>query len=73
LTIVAGLIGADAQIVVETVPGASVGAVADPAKRIGITGPCRVGWREGLARVAASLYPDRVRGALGGADRILDA
>ena len=26
-----------------------------------ITGPCRVGWREGFRRVAEHFYPDRVR------------
>jgi nucleoside-diphosphate-sugar epimerase len=55
------LLGVEQQVVVEEVPGASVGSVADHAKRAAITGPCRVHWRDGLRRVAEQLYPDRIR------------
>jgi nucleoside-diphosphate-sugar epimerase len=54
------LLGVDPEVVVEEIPGASVGSVADPTARRAITGPCRVGWREGFRRVAEHFYPDRV-------------
>jgi nucleoside-diphosphate-sugar epimerase len=55
------LLGVEAEIDVQPVPGASVGSVGDPTKRISITGPCQVHWREGLRRMAAHFYPDRVK------------
>jgi nucleoside-diphosphate-sugar epimerase len=55
------LLGVEAKVVVEEVPGTSIGGVADRTKRTAITGPCRVGWREGFRRVAEHFYPDRVR------------
>ena len=58
----AELLGVDAEVVVEPVPGASVGSVGDHAKRTSITGPCRVGWRDGFRRLAEHFYPDRVSG-----------
>jgi nucleoside-diphosphate-sugar epimerase len=57
------LLGVEPRVLVEPAPGASVGSVGDPAKRLAITGPCRVGWREGLRRVAQRCYPDRVDAA----------
>jgi hypothetical protein len=54
------LLGVEAEVVVEPVAGTSVGSVGDPTKRISITGPCRVGWREGFRRMAEHYYPDRV-------------
>lgn len=57
------LLGVEPTVVVEPVSGASVGSVGDPTKRIAITGPCRVGWRDGFRRVAQLFYPDRVRAA----------
>ena len=55
------LLGVEPEVLVEEVPGASIGSVADHTKRAAITGPCRVHWRDGLRRVAEQLYPDRVR------------
>ena len=54
------LLGTEAPVVVEPVPGASVGSVGDHAKRVSITGPCRVDWRDGFREMAALYYPDRV-------------
>jgi nucleoside-diphosphate-sugar epimerase len=53
----------DSKVVVEEAPGASVGSVADHTKRAAITGPSRVGWRDGIRRVAQQLYPHLVRDA----------
>lgn len=55
------LLGVGAEVLVDEIPGASRGSVGDPTQRASITGPCRVGWREGFRRVAERLYPDRVR------------
>jgi hypothetical protein len=38
---------------VQEVPGAMKGNTLDPAKRRSITGPCRVDWRSGFARMVA--------------------
>jgi nucleoside-diphosphate-sugar epimerase len=54
------LLGVEPEVVVEPVPGTSLGSVGDPTKRISITGPCRVGWREGFRRMAEHYYPQRV-------------
>ena len=56
----AELLGMTAVVEVRPVPGASLGSGVHNGKRMGITGPCKVGWREGLRRSLAALYPDRV-------------
>jgi nucleoside-diphosphate-sugar epimerase len=55
------LLGVDVKVLVEEIPGASRGSVGDRTMRTAITGPCRVGWREGFRRVAEHFYPDRVQ------------
>ena len=55
------LLGAPANVVVEEIPGASRGSVGDVTRRSALTGPCRVGWRDGFARLAAEFYPGRVQ------------
>ena len=55
------LLGIEPAVEVAVIPGASRGSVGDHTKRSSITGPCRVGWREGFSRVLAQLYPDRLR------------
>ena len=54
------LLGVEAKVAVEPVPGASLGSVGDHTKRSAITGPCRVDWRDGFRRMAADYFPDRV-------------
>lgn len=44
------LAGREAQVVVQEQPGTLRGSVADNTRRLAATGPCRVGWREGLRR-----------------------
>jgi nucleoside-diphosphate-sugar epimerase len=56
----AALLGLEPRIDVQQVPGASIGSVADPTRRLEITGPCRVPWRDGLRRALEDLYPDRI-------------
>lgn len=57
----AELLGTSANVEVTPVPGASIGAVADATKRLSITGPCQVSWKDGVRRMAEELYPDRVK------------
>jgi nucleoside-diphosphate-sugar epimerase len=56
------LLGVEPTVQVTKVPGASIGSVGDHTKRAAITGPCKIGWREGCLRMAKHFYPDRVRG-----------
>ena len=55
------LLGVSPQIEVAPVPGASLGSVGDHTKRTSITGPCRVPWKDGFRRMAAHMYPERVK------------
>jgi len=43
--------GRPAEVVVREVPGGIRGIILDNSRRLAITGPCRVGWRDGLRRV----------------------
>ena len=43
-----------ANVVVNYPPGNLKGSIADNTKRKAFAGPCKVGWREGLARVVAN-------------------
>src|SRR5262249_12000092 len=47
------LFGITPEVVVEPVLHASVGSVGDHTKRVSITGPCKVDWREGFRDMAA--------------------
>lgn len=60
-TYFAELLGVEAELQVNEVPGASRGSVGDHTKRSSITGPCVVDWRDGFRAMAAHHYPDRVR------------
>jgi nucleoside-diphosphate-sugar epimerase len=55
------LLGVPADVLVDPVAGASIGSVANHERRIAITGPGRVDWRDGFHRMAAHFYPDRVK------------
>lgn len=57
------LLGTAVRMEVQPVAKASVGSVGDPAKRISITGPCRVDWHDGFRDMAADYFPDRVKKA----------
>ena len=56
------LMGVEATVVVDEMPGASIGAVADHAKRSSITGPCRVGWKDGFRRTVQHFHPECING-----------
>ena len=55
--------GVEARVEVTPIELASRGSVGDCAKRISITGPCTVNWRDGLRRTMVSREPDRLAGA----------
>ena len=42
------LVGRPAEVTVTEFPGSHQGMISDPAKRLELTGPCRVGWRQGM-------------------------
>ena len=54
------LMGIETLVDVTPVPWASVGSVVDCRKRIAITGPSTVKWKDGLRRVMEHRYPDRI-------------
>ncbi len=45
------LTGQPVEVVVTESTGSHRGMISDPAKRLALTGPCRVDWRQGLRRV----------------------
>jgi nucleoside-diphosphate-sugar epimerase len=47
----AELTGATPQVRVREVPGGIRGIIGDPTRRSSFTGPCRVPWRQGVARL----------------------
>jgi nucleoside-diphosphate-sugar epimerase len=56
------LTGLRAEVVVSESVGSHRGMISDAAKRRTLTGPCRVGWRQGLARVADARGVSAARG-----------
>lgn len=56
----AELLGVEPRIEVREIPGTSRGSAADNRRRLAITGPCKVAWRDGMRRALAELYPDHV-------------
>jgi nucleoside-diphosphate-sugar epimerase len=57
----AGLLGIAPNIELLAAPGPSRGSAADHHRRLAITGPCRVPWRDGIRAALAGLYPDRIK------------
>ncbi|HEY4333344.1 MAG TPA: NAD(P)-dependent oxidoreductase [Ilumatobacteraceae bacterium] len=51
------LLGKPATVVVTPVDGSLRGSIADVTRRASITGPCQVGWREGMRRTVAARHP----------------
>lgn len=51
------LVGREALVEVHETPGTLRGSVADVSRRRAATGPCRMGWREGLARTWQARRP----------------
>ena len=59
------LTGRTPEVVVKDMPGTHRGSILDPTARRAITGPCTVGWREGMQRLVHERYPDGVDAASG--------
>lgn len=55
------LIGVTPKLVVKPIAGASIGVAGDATKRLAITGPCKIGWQEGLRRVIDELHPGLIK------------
>jgi nucleoside-diphosphate-sugar epimerase len=54
------LAGTAAEVLVTEIPGTLRGSVADATRRTAITGPCRVGWKEGFRRTFDARHPKEV-------------
>jgi nucleoside-diphosphate-sugar epimerase len=54
----ASLLGTTAVVDVTEIPGTLRGSVADVTRRAAITGPCTVGWQEGIRRTLAGRVSD---------------
>lgn len=54
------LTGITPEIVVKHLPGTQRGSTLSAEKRISITGPCRVAWKDGMKRMLEERYPDGV-------------
>lgn len=54
----AELMGRTTEVNVTPIPNTLRGSIADNAKRLSITGPCAVDWREGMRRTVAARHPD---------------
>jgi nucleoside-diphosphate-sugar epimerase len=48
------LTGLPAAVAVTEQPGSHPGMISDPTRRLSLTGPCRVDWREGMRRMVAA-------------------
>lgn len=53
------LAGIEPEVRVVEQPGTLRGSVTDNTRRRSFTGPCRVGWKEGIRRTFEALYGDR--------------
>ncbi len=70
------LTGRPVEVQVTPIPGTLRGSIADPTKRISLTGPCKVGWRDGIRRTFEARYPDGVVSGMalpGQASKLLSA
>ena len=54
------LMGVEAPVNVTPIPNTLRGSIADNTRRLAITGPCTVDWREGMRRTVAARHPDRL-------------
>ena len=53
------LLGTTAEVRVTPIPETLRGSISDNTKRLSITGPCGVDWREGMRRTIAARHPGR--------------
>jgi hypothetical protein len=53
------LAGVQAEVIAKEIPGTLRGSIADVSKRMGITGPCQMGWKEGMRRAFEARHAGR--------------
>jgi nucleoside-diphosphate-sugar epimerase len=56
----AELAGVEARFVLQEIPGSQRGVVLDVTRRLAVTGPCSLSWREGMRAMLEARYPDGV-------------
>ncbi|MBP1325990.1 nucleoside-diphosphate-sugar epimerase [Leucobacter exalbidus] len=61
----AELMGVTAEVEVSPIENTLRGSVADVSRRLAITGPCEVDWREGVRRTIEARHPDRLLATAG--------
>lgn len=54
------LMGLDPVVGVAPIDNTLRGSIADNTRRLSITGPCTVDWREGIRRTVAARHPDKL-------------
>jgi nucleoside-diphosphate-sugar epimerase len=59
----AELTGKDIDLIAAASGGGYPGAICDNTKRLSITGPCEVSWRDGMRALVETCYPGAVRPA----------
>jgi nucleoside-diphosphate-sugar epimerase len=70
------LTGLPVDVQVTPIPGTLRGSIADPTKRMSFTGPCKVGWRDGIRRTFEARYPNGIQPGMtlpGSASKLLSA
>jgi nucleoside-diphosphate-sugar epimerase len=67
------LTGKTPNMQIKPIPNTLRGSIADNTKRLSLTGPCKVSWRDGIRRTLEHRYPSGVSGAevQGQASRLL--
>jgi hypothetical protein len=65
------LTGHTADVRVVETPNTLRGSIADVSKRLSITGPCKVSWRDGIKQLHDGRYQNSIFG-LSQSDRLLN-
>jgi nucleoside-diphosphate-sugar epimerase len=52
------LVGRPGEVTVTEFPGSHQGMISDPTRRAALTGPCRVGWRQGMQAMVEARTAD---------------
>jgi hypothetical protein len=60
------LTGHTADVRVVEISNSLRGSIADVSKRLSITGPCQVSWRDGIKRVFEERYGDQSKSSITG-------
>lgn len=55
------LTGWSTEVIAEERPGTQRGAIADTTRRFSMTGPCTLGWRDGIRRTLEARHPSAIK------------